>query len=734
MKSPRLKKRYILLLVLILLISVVLFALPRAGRWYIVKHSRELTGRSVTIDKIRFNYFTATLRIDNFKMFEEDSTTIFTSFNRLKINLDYFPLLRNEIFVKYILLDDPYSQIIQNGDVFNFSDLLKSDTTKVKADSIPSKPLKYIINNIRISRGFVKYTDQVLDHTISMNRIDLDIPGFTWNSDSTKLGLNFRFVDGGKLRSDLDINQADSTYTVNLKLDSLNLGIIQPYLAGSMYISAIHGFLSDNIRIRGDMRSVMRVSVSGLNHIYGFELFDTLNRKIFAFDDLSVDIDTLLPEKNRISLKSVELINPYILFELIDSTNNWLKIMKPETATASDTLHKAEQQVTPAPQSSFRFSGMHITGGTLQVLDRSIRYPFDYTVNNISMSGLPDKKIPGWVDFSMKATMNKTGSVSADLGLNPDNTNDVDISMNVSQFLMKDAEPYFRHYFGFPVTGGRLNFSTKNKLRVNSLESENSIYSRKFTLGKKTGEKAEYNLPLRLALGVMSDKDGIIDVNVPVDIKGENIKIRNLRKIIFHTIGTLFVKAAVSPVNMIGELLKVDPGSLQEIALQLTDASPDNTHLKSVDILADILNKKPALNLDIIYCLNREKCRDTLACLMVTEEYRKMTGTSGYIPDSLLIKHISSRVPADTSIAKMKISELSRSYLGNGKLDARLDSLSSTQITFLQNYLVNDKGVAGSRFRIINQMPDSIRFEGSLPAFRIYFTAGEENPPENDQK
>ena len=106
------------------------------------------------------------------------------SFNQLKVNLDYLPLFRNEIFVKNISLDDPFIEILQNGVKFNFSDLTASDTAAVVKDTVPAAPMKYDINNIKINRGYVKYTDIPLNHTIELNKLDLLIPGFIWNSDS----------------------------------------------------------------------------------------------------------------------------------------------------------------------------------------------------------------------------------------------------------------------------------------------------------------------------------------------------------------------------------------------------------------------------------------------------------------------------------------------------------------------------------------------------------------------
>jgi hypothetical protein len=722
MKTIHFKKRHRIILGIILLVSILLFIIPRAGKWYIVRHSHELVGRNLAIGKIRFNYFTGTLRIHDLKLYEADTKTVFVSFSRLKINFNYLPLLKNEILAKYIILDDPYAQVLQNGEQFNFSDMLATDTTASVTDTVPSEPLKYVINNIMINRGYVTYTDEVLSHTISMNRIDLNIPGFTWNSDSTSLGVDFRFVDGGRLFSNLDINQADSTYALNLRLDSLNLDIVEPYLENSMYISALHGYLTNDIMIRGDMRSLMDLSVKGINRIHALQLLDTLNRTIFSFDDLTIDIDTLLLKNNRLAVKSIELIKPFILLEMIDSTNNWLALMKPSPVEPADTLADADSSAA-GEMGSVVFSKLTVSGGKVDLADKTLRYPFNYTIDNIMLTSVPDTKKTGWIDVHMTAGLNGTGDFAADVSMDPGNTGDLDISLKIDQFRMKDADPYFMHYFGFPVTGGRMNFRTGNILRNNSLKSENSLYFRKFILGKRTDEKAEYHLPLRLALGVMTDKDGIIDIKAPVEMEGENVKVGNIRKIIFHAIGALFVKAAVSPVNLIADMFKVDPEKLKEIGLGLSSPSPDEKNMETVDILADILNKKPGLNLDIIYCLNRDKTADTLAYIKALDDYKQTNRPVEDVPDSILVKYLAAKFSGDTLAAAAGLKELCNRYVGQGKLDARMDSLAFSQARFLEDYLSRDKEIPAERFTIIGTMPDSIRYEKAVPSFRIYFAS-----------
>jgi hypothetical protein len=226
----------------------------------------------------------------------------------------------------------------------------------------------------------------------------------------------------------------------------------------------------------------------------------------------------------------------------------------------------------------------------------------------------------------------------------------------------------------------------------------------------------------------MSDKDGVIDLKAPVESKGKEVKVRNLGKIIMKIIGNLFIKAAVSPFNLLSSSYKVDPAALQEIRLNLLDPSPDDKNLKSVDIIADILRNKPGLNIDFYYCTDHSKDLDSLARLMTLQDYiinNKNSGqTADKIADSTLISYLLTMRPSAGLKSDSGIRYLCRSYIGTEKLEEKLDSIKTLQINFMMNYLSHDKETPVTRFKIIPVAPDTIRPLGTYPAFRTNFTAG----------
>jgi hypothetical protein len=174
----------------------------------------------------------------------------------------------------------------------------------------------------------------------------------------------------------------------------------------------------------------------------------------------------------------------------------------------------------------------------------------------------------------------------------------------------------------------------------------------------------------------------------------------------------------------------VDPSALQEIRLGLLDPAPDEKNLKSIDIISDILNKKPGLNIDIYYCADRSRAVDSLAYMMTMEDYMKNNQNTGAnlknVADSTIIKYLLSKTPSLASQSDHGLKNLCRNFIGTVKVETKLDSIKALQINFIANYLSHDKVIPAERFKIIPLAPDTIKPSGNYPAFRTYFTEGGE--------
>mgnify|MGYP000850222927 FL=1 len=89
------KTRTILLIVLGVIILILAF-LPTFIKSYAINNSKELLGRQIDIGKIKYNYFSSTAKVYDFKMFEQNGTDTFTTFDTLIVNIEPYRFLFNE--------------------------------------------------------------------------------------------------------------------------------------------------------------------------------------------------------------------------------------------------------------------------------------------------------------------------------------------------------------------------------------------------------------------------------------------------------------------------------------------------------------------------------------------------------------------------------------------------------------------------------------------------------------
>jgi hypothetical protein len=722
-----LKKWHKVLIGILFFLFTILFITPRVARRYIVKNSNELIGRKIDIHKIRINYFSGALRINGLKLYEQDEKTAFISFNKLLLNLDYWPLFRNELLISEIRLIDFYSKIEQNGDSFNFSDLIEEkDSVNIEStDTISQDPMILSFNNITISNSQANYIDLLLDHTISLDDINLFIPGFTLNSGSTNLAVNFDFTQGGHLNSNLNFNQLDSTYTINLNLDSLNLDIIEPYIKNSMDVSEVKGYFTNNILLQGNLQHIMQIHMKGWNKIESFEIIDQQNRKVLSFDEFRINIDTLLLHQKEIRINEIALVNPFALFELVDSTNNWSAMIIP-----TDSVHKESIEIKEKPSEKkqefvYSLAKLELQNGEILFRDKTLNEEFEALLHNFNIKSTDITRTSSNVIINIAAELNQTSQINSELKINPQNMDDMNIDFSLDKFAMKDIEPYLMHYFGYPVEEGLFNFSTSNDLKSTSFISKNKIYIRNFELGKADKKDAKYRLPIKLAIGILSDKDGIIDLNIPVENKDEQTNIGNVGKLILQTFGNLIVKAATSPVDFLANLYGVNPNKINKVKIGIFENTLEEDEMEKLDIIAKILEDKPKLNCEFQYNINRNKYFDSLATKLTLNEFREtkksnQTNKNSQSSDSLFRSFVIKKLDIDEA-SNSDIHDLCIKYIGQETLLTRIDSTKKVHFDLIKDYILTHKSIEPNKIKVISETTDSLPSNYENAIFKVHF-------------
>src|ERR1700752_1102089 len=125
-------KRTILVIAGIILIAVVLvivFISPIA-KYIIEKYDVEYTGREIKLNWIYINPFTGYIHINNLKIYEAKSDSIFFSAGGVSVNFEMLKLLSKTYEITELTIDKPIGIIAQNRKDFNFNDLITRFASK----------------------------------------------------------------------------------------------------------------------------------------------------------------------------------------------------------------------------------------------------------------------------------------------------------------------------------------------------------------------------------------------------------------------------------------------------------------------------------------------------------------------------------------------------------------------------------------------------------------------------
>jgi hypothetical protein len=175
----------------------------------------------------------------------------------------------------------------------------------------------------------------------------------------------------------------------------------------------------------------------------------------------------------------------------------------------------------------------------------------------------------------------------------------LDLTASAHDIELTNLTPYSAKYAGYPITKGKLNVDLHYKLDNDQLNANNHLFIDQLTFGDHVQNDTATKLPVRLAISLLKNSRGEIDVNLPVSGSLSNPEF-SVGGLIWHAVLNLLQKAVTAPFSLIanafggsGEELgyvEFEPGSAK-----LTDA--DN---KKLDTIVKALADKTSVKMDLI--------------------------------------------------------------------------------------------------------------------------------------
>ena len=596
-----------IILVFIGLILIILIILPGVTRHYIVSHGKELLGRKIEIDKIRLNYLTSTIQINSFTMYEADETTTFASFDLLKINLQPLNLIRNELVIEEFLLEGLYTNIIQEDSSFNFDDLLafhtqQADSSETETDTVPSEPLRFRMSDFQLRQAHIVYDDRNVGQATHLRDFSFNVPYVAWNQDDkSEAGLKFSFAQEGFFESSLKIDPVNGDYLADVTIERLHLEVFREYIAYYTNIKTLTGLFNSHIDLSGNIYKPEESVVSGDVEILDLALTDTSGVKILGTDKIGLGLKNIDYSNSRYEFDSLVLTGLYVKFILNDSTDNLSEMFG--YSDSDTTLTEAVEADTSSTETTgslyYSLEAFIIRKGVIEYTDNLTGEPFDYHLSEITLATDSITSDAGWVDFYSEMLLNNRGTLKAKVGFDPaDPVDNISLDYVITDFQLSDLNIYSRFYMGFPIIMGDMYYLSETGISEGILESENKLVMTNVELGKKGG--GIYDVPVKLALFILKDRNGVINLDVPVRGDLNDPKVR-LGKIIWNTFKNLIVKVAAAPYDALAGSINADPKDLEAIEFDFLDTALTAQRQHQLDLLLELETTKAGLGIELLY-------------------------------------------------------------------------------------------------------------------------------------
>jgi hypothetical protein len=259
------------------------------------------------------------------------------------------------------------------------------------------------------------------------------------------------------------------------------------------------------------------------------------------------------------------------------------------------------QKLAPLPEESMpvRIREVRIVRGTMDFADNFIKPNFAARIEQLSgtMTGLSS-------DSSSHARIDLKGQV--------DNFSPVTISGEIQPFSFERYtnvdlrfenislpifNPYSGEFAGYSIAKGKLTTDLHYLIENRNLDAKHHIVIDQLEWGERTASKGEATLPVKFATVLLRDKDGVIDLDIPVTGTLDDPTFR-IGPIVWQIIKNLIVKAVTAPFALLGAIFS-GAEDAQHLVFAAGSAALDPETVKRLGALSRSLAEKPGLKIEI---------------------------------------------------------------------------------------------------------------------------------------
>ena len=293
------------------------------------------------------------------------------------------------------------------------------------------------------------------------------------------------------------------------------------------------------------------------------------------------------------------------------------------TPEPSPAVASSRGATDTGPAMPVRIDEITLQGGRLGLVDHFVKPGFSATLGDLGgrVTGLSSAE--GTVAaLDLQGRLANRSPLVVTGAINPlAAATFADVKASFKDIDLPPFTPYSGTYAGYAIASGTLTVEVDYKIVNRKLTASNRFLVNQFEFGDKVESKRATKLPVKFAVSLLKNREGVIDLDLPIEGSLDDPKFR-IGKIVWQVLGNLIAKAATAPFALLGRMFGGKGDDLSAVDFPDGLATLDEPAKRKLGALAKALHDRPALRLEVTGRFSGDEDRQALRSLRLERKIK----------------------------------------------------------------------------------------------------------------